>query len=226
LNQATKTLSLALVGALVAAYPAKATDFTLSDSAVMSLDYNLGNFFVPPPTASVVSRQDVPGEGVQYDIHFASTTNQDISLYQVSDRNYGAGTLANMDVSAYSNYNLKFTVLSIDGSTSGNGTLVVGAVIGLSSIGTYYQYQPKVIALTGANPSSAVSSTTVSAPTTFVIGFTAHLFTGWSAGPHDVTLLVQPAAGAVQVPEPSTFALAGLGTVALLVARRLHRRSS
>src|SRR2546426_881571 len=97
-----------LAHALVAALAAKATDFTLSDSAIMSLDYNLSNSYAPPPTASVVSKEDISGLGVQFNIHFPSTNSPDYTLFQVSDKNYGAGTLANMDVSAYSNFRLQF----------------------------------------------------------------------------------------------------------------------
>jgi hypothetical protein len=181
----------------MAEYPAKATDFTLSDSAIMSLDYNLSNSYTPPLTATITSKQDISGTGVEFNIHFPSPTNRDCSLFQVSDKSYGAGTLAGFNVSAYSNFVLKFTVLSIDGSTSGSGLLDVGALIG----GAGWGFHPQIISLTGQYPSSAVSTTRFTSASISVIGFTVSQwpFGTWAAGPHDISLLVQPSDGAVQI---------------------------
>ena len=223
MKQAMGSFLLALGCAAITPYSAKATDFTLSDSAIMSLDYNMSNFFVPPPTASIVSKQDIPGTGVQFTIHFNSTNYPDYFCLQVSDKDYGAGTLAGIDVSGYSNYSLKFTLVSVDGSTSGSGGLDVGAVIG----GGTYAYQAQIIGLNGFFPSAAVSSTPTSyaLPTISRIGFIAYLwqYGGWSDAPHDITLLVEPADGAVQIPEPAPCSLLTLGVLALLGIRRFHR---
>jgi hypothetical protein len=144
-----------------ASAPANATDFTLSDSAILLLDFNMDEFFVPPPTPTIRWTQDIPGASVEYQIHFLSPTNRDSFIYQVSDSNHGAGTLKRLNVSPYSNFDLKLTLVSIDGSFSGSGLLSVGDVIGLPSIGTYYQCRPVEIGLTGGEPVSAISSTTV-----------------------------------------------------------------
>jgi hypothetical protein len=215
-----------LACALVVAYSANATNFTLSDSAIMSLDYNNSNDFFQPLPASIVSKQDIPGPGVQFTIHFPGTNLLDHELFQLSDQNYGAGTLAGIDVSPYSNFTLKFTVLSIDGSTSGNEILQVGSVIGPLN-GHPWGYHPQPISLTGSYAPSAVSTTFVTSATASTIGFTVY-FTdngGWSAGPHDFTLLVQSASGAVQIPEPSTWAMLALAAVAFLGSGGLYRRS-
>ena len=214
------------VCALIAALPARATDFTLSDAAILSLDYNNpGNYYVPPPTATIASEQDIPGTGVKFTIHFPSTNSWDTFRMQVSDKNNGAGTLGGLNVSAYANFDLKFTLVSIDGSTSGSQLLGVGAMIGPYG-GSQWAYRPEIVSLTGGFPVSAVSSTTVVTVNLTVAGFTVNMYPGWSAGPHDVTLLVQPADGAVQiVPEPATWMLTMLGVGGLFGTRRMLRRS-
>src|SRR6266446_8535058 len=108
---------------LIAAPPAKATDFTLSEAAILSLDYNNpGNYLYPVPTATITSEQDIPGVGVQFSIHFASTNWQDYVLYWVSDKDNGAGTLTHFDPSGFANFDLKFTLVKVDSSTSASQT--------------------------------------------------------------------------------------------------------
>jgi hypothetical protein len=213
------------VCALIAALPAKATDFTLSEAAILSLDYNNpDNYYSPPPTATITSEQDIPGTGVKFTIHFASTNAWDTFRLQASDKNNGAGTLGGLNVSAFANFDLKFTLVSIDGSTSGSQLFNVGALIGPYGISPY-AYRPETVSLTGSYPVSTVSSTTVATTNLTVVGFAAYEYPGWSAGPHDVTLLVQPAPGAVQiVPEPATWMLAMLGAGMLFGTRRMLRR--
>ena len=189
--------------ALMAAYPAKATDFTLTDSAIMSLDYDNGAYYAQRLTSSLLSKQDIPGTGVKFTIRFASTNSLDTSFYRFSDSRHGAGTLAGVDVRAYTNFALKFTLVSIDGSTTGMETLVVGAVIGPSH-GFPNAFHPEVINLNSSTSQSAVSATFADPGTISVIGFTIYRLPGdlWSAGPHEVTLLVQPADGAVPLEIP------------------------
>jgi hypothetical protein len=215
-----------LGGALIGAFSAKATDFTLSESAILSLDYNLSSYWAPPPTATLMSEQDIPGTGVLFNFHFLGTSYLDCFRYQVSDSTYGAGTLAGLNVGAYSNFDLKFTLLSIDGSTSGSGWVEVGSVIGPYN-GNPWGVSPVFTSRTGY-PVTTVSTISVTLATISDIGFAAILYPPqmWSAGPHDISLLVQPADGAVQIPEPTTWAMVTLGIAALFGSRRLRCRSS
>ena len=210
--------------ALLAALPAKAADFTLSDAAILSLDYNNPDNYPLPPTATITSEQDIPGTGVQFTFHFASTNAWDTFRYQVSDKNSGAGTLTHFNPSGYSNFDLKFTLVSIDGSASGSQFLEAGALIGPFN-GPTYAWTPEIMSLTGSFPSAAVSHISVTSNTVSDLGFAVLIYPGWSAGPHDVTLLVQPAPGAVQiVPEPATWILTMLGAGVLFGTRRMLRR--
>ena len=212
-----------LAYALIVVLPAKATDFTLTDAAILSLDYNMQSHYARPLTATITSEQDIPGTGVQFGIHFPSTNSLEDARYQVSDYAHGAGALAGLDVSAYSNFALKFTVVSIDGSTTESKLLEVGAVIGNSSAWGFF---PEIISLTGHYPPSAVSTTLVPSGAITDIGFyvSEYPFGAWSAGQHDVTLLVQPADGAVQIPEPASWAMVALGAAVLVGRGRLRRR--
>ena len=199
MNRQSHLLAATLAWALIAAYPAKAKDFTLTDSAIMSLDYDNRFSYRPPLTATLVSKQDIPGTGVKFTIHFASTNSVDSLFIRLADRNHGARPFTGMDVRAYKNFSLKFTLVAIDGSSSGRGTLAAGAAVGPSS----YSYNPEVLGLTGSNPSSATSTTHANPGLIKVIGFTVYQSrVGWSAGPHDVTFLVQPADGAVPLEIP------------------------
>jgi len=162
---------------------------------------------------------------VQFSIHFPSTNSLDSFRFQISDSHHGAGTLAGLDVNAYSNFVLKFTVLSIDGSASGSKLLEVGALIGPFH-GSQWGFHPEITSLTGSYPLSVVSTIAVTSATISDIGFyTTEWPSGaWSAGPHDVTFLVQPADGAVQIPEPASWAMVALGAAMLVVRGRLRRR--
>ena len=191
---------LALGSLLITASPAKAADFTLSDSAIMSLDYNMSNEEVQPFPPSILSEQDIPGTGVLFNVHFVSTNAPDAFLYRVSDKTYGAGTLAGINVSAYSNFDLQFTLVSVDGSSSATQWMEAASVIG--PFNSYpYASHPALTSLTGDFPPSVVSTIAVTSATISVIGFDFNLYSyldfgGWTAGPHNVTFLVQPA------PEP------------------------
>jgi len=195
-----------LAFALMATHPAKATDFTLSESGILSLDDNMSNVVAESSgdiyTATILSSQDIPGTGVVFTIHFPGTNYTDSLLFWTSNFAHGNGTLAGLDVSAYTNFVLKFTVLSIDGSSNAPGSLEVGALTG-PYFSFHYGYYPDAVSLTGEFPPSVISTTLVETATINDIGFVVNEwpFGSWSDGPHDVTVLVQPADGVTQLPE-------------------------
>lgn len=217
------TIWAAMLGCtLIAAYQAKAIDCTLSDSAILLLDYERSYL-----TASVTSEEDIPGTGVLFTIHYPSTNSPDNAFSLLSDSGHGVGALTSLNVGAYSNFDLRFTLISIDGSTSGSEQFNAGAVIGPHDDSGGTIYHAVGLSLTGSYPSSCVSSTIITSATVSGIGFIAYPWLnagGWSDGPHDVAFLVQPASGAVQIPEPSTVALVCMSGLVLLGLRARRGR--
>ena len=163
-----------LACALVAAAPAKAADFTLSESAILSLDDNMSNVVAESSsdiyTATILSSQDIPGTGVVFTIHFPGTNYTDSSLFWTSNFAHGNGTLAGLDVSAYTNFVLKFTFLSIDGSSNAPGFLEVGALTG-PYFSFHFGYHPDVVSLTGEFPPSVISTMVIATATINDLGF-------------------------------------------------------
>ncbi len=177
-----------------------AKEFTLSNKGIMSLDDTKAKgFYSPLLTATVTARRERADGGVELDIHFLSTKSPDYNLQLTSNQGAGAKTLVGLDLSAWDKYALKFTILAADGSTTSCPTMTVGALIGPTADDRRYAYFPVRLALP-AKP-SGVSSTGKFAPKPSVLGMTISLYGGnWPEGPHDVTMLVEPVAGATPLP--------------------------
>jgi hypothetical protein len=188
---------------LAAVLPAIADDFTLSDKEILDLDYGNSGYYVPPLTATVLSKNHIPDTGVQFTIHFAGTNSHDATIFRLSDRTHGAGTLAGVYIGIHTNFALKFTLISVDGATSGNNNvLAVGAVVGPFH-GTSNGFRPELISLSSPDAASATSVTISDAGTINVLGFTAYQLPGapWPPGPHTIKLLVEPARDATTLGE-------------------------
>jgi hypothetical protein len=119
---------------LIAGLSAKAEDCTLSAEAIRSLDFDMNHLlpFYVIWTARVVFKKMIPSQGVEYEIHFSSTANNDTWLWQVSDPKHGKGALTGLDVNACEKLDLRFTLVSIDNSTNAAGILQVGSVTGVT----------------------------------------------------------------------------------------------
>jgi hypothetical protein len=109
---------------ILSATSATGENFTLSDEALMSLDWTLGNY-----TAILLEKTDVPGPGVKFVIAYQGNESQDQSFYYVSDEDYGAGSLTKFNVGMYDYYQLKFTLLSIYSDTPPD----TGAALGVGA---------------------------------------------------------------------------------------------
>lgn len=192
--------------------------FTLSDSALLSLDADMQN-----PTSATFSRTDVAGSGVVFEIFYPGLGS---SFYPVSSTFYGSsGALTGIDISGYDSFALDFTLLSVNGQTDYSnygGPLVAGAVI--NDITVSYRYKPETLGF-GSFSSDVTSITDTLAETIETVGFTLNVPTWWygegespwNPAGNTVQVLVSAAEGATVIPEPATLLLMGTG---LLVIRR------
>lgn len=201
--------------------PAMALNVTLADIGLMSLDWYLPWGL----QGAIVEQRDIPGPGVEFDIYYPSIESPYPVVYYVSWEDGGTSSLVGIDISMYDNFELKFTLVSVDGVSAPDtgGTLAVGALINFDST---HGFQPKGIDFLSDTPygTTAISSTSTDADRISIIGFTAYIPPSWKAGWNPsgttVTLLVEAAPDAVAIPEPATVLLLGLGGVALLIKRK------
>lgn len=212
-------------------YPiaARGTTFTFSDDALMSLDYKYESTYT---SASILSITNIEGPGVRFNFLYPDPLNSSgkyPSLHWVSCIYGGSGTLTGRDISMFDAFALKFTLLSANGVSSPDavGPLVIGASI--NGLDYAYAFRPEIIAINSSyDPTSATSITTTDAKQIKLVGFTCYIPYWWydsSPSPWDpqganISLLVEPAPGAVVIPEPTTLLLLGLGAVML---RRQHK---
>ncbi|NIP23794.1 MAG: hypothetical protein GWN67_01215 [Phycisphaerae bacterium] len=197
-----KALKIILIifAAGISAAPVTAGNFTLSDDGLMSLDW-FGS-----STAILLEKTDVPGPGVRFVIEYQGNQMQDQSFRHISHENHGAGSLTGIDVSIYDYYQIKFTLLSIDGDTNPDTSAVlgVGALIGpYDDHSSAYDPEGLDFAPDPQYGTSAISSTPVRLDNTpSLIGFVAYLpwLEQWSPSGTTVAILVEPVSDAVALP--------------------------
>lgn len=199
----------------------KAVNFTLSDEALMSLDWYPSYY-----ETELISKTDVPGKGVEFDIFFPGNDSSETSFYYKSTNEGGAGTLSETDVSMFDDYELEFSLVSVNGTEDVyiRNEIVVG-----SQIGHPGRYDPEwlnsrrsatsstPLGRLGDNPEYDLNLESID-----FLGFCVHLYgDNWSSTGNNVTVLVEPAPGAVEiVPEPASIFLLGLGGTILLRRRK------
>jgi hypothetical protein len=207
----------------------EATIFTLSDEALMLLDCTAKELYSSQMTASVIGVHDVPGPGVEFDMHYPGNEWPDFYIELASSIRGGNGDLTGIDISSYDAFALQFTLLSIDDSSSPGiiNPIRVGAVINLQEYTS--AYNPKTLRLSG--PTSDTSITSTDAQQIETVGFTAHIPyfwydennpNPWNPNGCNVTLLVKPAAEAVVIPEPVSLSLLLLGGVVVVKRRKKY----
>jgi hypothetical protein len=160
---------------------AKPKIFTLSDEALMSLDFHGGS------TARVIAKRDAPGPGVEFDIYFPPAG---YSLSYTSSHTSGKGALINIDPNEYIGYALKFTLLDIKSTTpkANNARLSAGA-----NIGSPGRYQPAFMRF--SQDRGPVTSSTGFDPTEVrhldYIGFRANLFSKEFSNTNGLTVTIK-----------------------------------
>ncbi|GMU24747.1 MAG: hypothetical protein AMXMBFR13_48190 [Phycisphaerae bacterium] len=172
----------------------KATTATLSDEALLALDWH-----DPAYQAKVISKRDVPGPGVAFEIRFLEPEGPGSAVQYISGKFGGAGKLTGLDLQSYEAFALTFTLESIRGTPAkqATGTLVVGAIVYDEVNGS--RFRPEVVSQEEGKRTTT-SVTRLKPVPVDGLGFESHFLTprGWEAGTV-VTLLVQPAEGATQI---------------------------
>jgi hypothetical protein len=192
MKKAVTILTLGLFSTL-----AIAKNFTLSDDDLMLLDRH----FIHYSTSEVISKTDIEGPGVEFEIHLPDINNPGHSIYYVSCKSGGEGLLTGINISDYDAFALKITLLSVNGSDSPDaaGSLVVGALINSPRS---YAYHPEVVSLKPQRNNAISITKTDDANDISIIGFTAHLLTtkGWDTNGSTIKLLVEAAPNAEILP--------------------------
>jgi hypothetical protein len=174
-----------------------AKNFTLSDDDLMLLDRH----FQVSSISEVISKTDVEGPGVEFEIYFPDTNGPGRSIEYVSCENGGEGALTGIDISEYNAFSLKFTLVSVNDSNSPDaaGPLAIGAVINSPRS---YAYRPERVSLKPQRNGVISTTTTDDANDISIIGFTAYLFTpvGWDPNGSTIKLLVEAAPNAEILP--------------------------
>jgi len=168
----------------------KSDKFTLSDDDLMLLDRHFHHY----STSEVISKTNVAGPGVEFEIYLPDINTPGRSISYVSCENGGEGLLTGIDISDFNAFSLKITLVSVNGSSSHDaaGALVVGAMINSPRS---YAYRPEVVSLKPQRNSAISTTKTDGANVTSIIGFTAHLFTtkGWDPNGSTIRLRVEAA---------------------------------
>jgi hypothetical protein len=195
----------------------------------MALDYNYHSYLTPRVVGRVPS-----GTGVEFSIWYPGNQGNDDGLYLVSCQDGGAKSLVGINISPHDAFTLKFTLVSVNGSSTPDtaGPLIVGAIIN-SSEGGPYAYQPKTIGFNPGDSVFATSQTATTADTISIVGIVANIPSWWwtpetNPWPESgalVTLLIEPVPGAVPVPEPTAMLLVGIGGLAVIGRRRRPGRA-
>ena len=174
-----------------------AKSFTLSDDDLMLLDRHFRHY----NTSEVISKTNIEGPGVEFEIYFPDTNGPGRSIEYVSYKYEGEGSLTGINISAYDTFSLKFTLVSVNDSNSpeAGGYLVVGSLI---NMGHSYGFRPEDVSLKPQRNSAISITKTKDTNDISIIGFTAYLFPneGWDPNGSTIKLLVEAAPNAEILP--------------------------
>jgi len=175
---------------------ASAIKLTLSDEGLIALDEYSRR--IPGLKATILEKRDIEGSGVEFDIYFPSNKYPDNSIYYFFSKHKLKEVFEGIDVASYDAFELKFTLISVDGNDSpdSGGALIVGAHVNGA-------YRPEAISLSESKSRSSISTTRIDTDRISNVGFTAHMLTprGWDPNGTAVTLLIEPVLNAVSMPQ-------------------------
>jgi len=185
----------AIFAAFLFSCACNAEDFTLSDNALMTMITQTNRHV--SAKSSIVERRDVPGPGVEFDIYFPAKQSY---FDCVTTRTEPNNPLFAYDVNIFDHFALKFTLLAINGDSTANhkDVFTVGADIDGG-------FRPESVSLDPCTPiyppvtNTAISRTVVDKKEIFSIGIMINNF-GRASNEMTITMLVEPAPGAVVIP--------------------------
>lgn len=173
---------------------------TLSGDQLIFLDWDGGI----PTGARVVRKRLVPDSGVEFDIHFPSNEPGYNTIDYVSSGVGGQGSLIGFEISDYKLFSLRFTLVSIDGTTGPDLSqeLVVGALIGPTADGRLSGYTPVTLSFASGRTTAVSSIPIFGVSKIYQIGIHAHLVKpeNWNPTGTMVTIRVEPVEN---IPTPS-----------------------
>jgi len=153
--------------------------------------------------AQVIKKRLVGRSGVEFDIYFPSNSAGHRSVKYVSSGEGGRGALVGVDVSEYTAFALKFTLISIDAAAGPDipQLLVVGAVMGPTATGEHYAYEPVTLSF-ASEQTTGLSRTSVQTGKIRQIGIYVRMLNPqeWNPAGTLVTLRVEPVDDAAEVP--------------------------
>ncbi|AQQ71013.1 hypothetical protein SMSP2_01377 [Limihaloglobus sulfuriphilus] len=220
----TKKLSSVYALCALCALTANASVVTLGRDGLMSLDYYHSSQNLTP---RVIDARP-SGGSVEFDVEFPGNSGSDSQMFYGSSLYGGEGSLIIQDISGYSQFQMNFELLGIQGYTAQESETFELWVSPMVHDGDTYKFFPSALVSTAAGSTQASPAMDVSLLAAGIakkgdmileIGFELHMDdpTLWPASGAVATLLVTPAAGADQiVPEPVSILLLSYGAMFIM----------
>ncbi len=177
-----------------------AKNFSLSDEGLMSLHF--GSFY-SDSKVSIAAKKDIPGPGVEFELYFPGTKSNERCIEVVCESWEPNDPLIGINIGKYDHFELKFSVLSINGNNPADlkGTIQLGAIIGTK--GERSGHRPCVINLGEQEEPNVICSTSISGEIITKIGFVVYIYdtNGWDPDGSTITLFVEPTPDADVIPQ-------------------------
>ncbi|MBN2512292.1 MAG: hypothetical protein JXB18_05090 [Sedimentisphaerales bacterium] len=222
-----KIIIVLLMSTLVAA-AAHASAVTLSQSALMSLDYDHSSEAL---TAQVIEKR-LSGNGVEFDIYFQGNGGADSQMFFGSSVFGGAGSLVFADFSAYDAFQMDVALLKVGGydNPQAESFELWFSPMVYDSI-SYKFFNAELLSTAVGNNTATASmdigllsaGNRVHGDWIFEIGYEIHMDdpTAWPTEGVILSLLISPTEGADQIiPEPISLSFLIMGGLCLIAVRR------
>ncbi len=207
---------------------AHASVVTLSQAALMSLDYQHASDALTP---QVIGKR-LSGNGVEFDIYFRSNGGADSQMFFGSSVFGGAGSLVFADFSAYDTFQMNIALLKVEGYTNPQAESFELWFSPMVYDSVSYKYFNAELLSTAVGHNTATASMDIGLLSAgnrvhgdwiFEIGYEIHMDdpTAWPKEGVILSFLISPTEGAAQIiPEPVSLPFLIIGGLRLIAARR------